>query len=64
MQEGYLSDPPGEAMYRVVGEHARTYRKIYRSLRNTSPLEASFLSYSRSIHPAQKASGPTYALPL
>ena len=58
VQEGYLSDPPKMAMYREIGSHPRTGRVIYRSLRNTSPLEASFLHYSRSVHPTQKAAGP------
>ena len=55
---GLLSDPPGVAMYRQVGHYRKTGLPKYRCIRTTSPLEAHFLHYSRSLHPTAKASSP------
>ena len=58
VQEGLLSDPPGMNMYRQIGMFKCSGRLKYRSLRNTSPLEGSFLHWRASRHPTAKGAGP------
>ena len=58
VQGGRNSDPPEMNMYRCTGFFKCSGRRKWRSLRNTSPLEASYLHFSRSRHPTAKSAGP------